>query len=47
MKFKKSSKSDEDLKSYFFKNYSPQNEDEILKYSNWKLKKDLIDNLKL
>ena len=37
----------DELKNYFFKNYAPQSEDEILKFSNGKFKKDLIDNLKL
>jgi hypothetical protein len=37
----------EELKKYFFKNYAPQSENEILKFSNGKFKKDLIDNLKL
>lgn len=34
-------------KNYFFKNYYPKNEQDILKFSNWKLKKDLIDNLNI
>ena len=46
-RFKKSFKSDEELKDYFFKNYYPKSEQEILKYSNWKLKKDLIKNIKI
>lgn len=41
------SKNHQELKDYFFKNYAPQSENEILKFSNGKLKKDLIDNLKL
>jgi hypothetical protein len=41
------SKNHQELKDYFFKNYAPQSEDEILKFSNGKFKKDLIDNLKL
>lgn len=40
-------KSDKQFKEYFFKNYAPESEDEILKYSNGKLKKDLIDNLQI
>ena len=47
LKFKNTSKTDEQFKEYFFKNYSPKTEDEILKYSNGKLKKELIENLKL
>lgn len=31
----------------FFEHYAPQSENEILKFSNGKFKKDLIDNLKL
>lgn len=46
-RFKNNSKSNQELKDYFFKNYAPQSEDEILKFSNGKFKKDLIDNLKL
>jgi len=46
-KFKVNCKSDEQLIDYFFKNYAPQTEQEILKYSNGKLKKDLIENLKM
>lgn len=34
-------------KDLFFKNYYPKSEEDILKYSNWKFKKDLIENLKL
>lgn len=37
----------EGRKDYFFKNYSPQNENEILKFSNWKFKMDLVDNLEV
>lgn len=37
----------EKFKNYFFKSYTPENEDDILKYSNGKLKKDLIDNLEI
>ena len=37
----------EKYKDYFFKNYYPKKEQDILKFSNWKLKKDLIENLKL
>ncbi len=47
MRFKKNTKSLEQLKDYFFKNYYPTKEEDILKYSNWKLKKDLIENLNL
>jgi hypothetical protein len=46
-RFKNCSKSNEELKDYFFKNYAPESEKDILKFSNGKLKKDLIDNLKL
>lgn len=46
-RFKKTSKTNEELKDYFFKNYAPQSENEILKFSNGKFKKDLIDNLKI
>lgn len=46
-RFKKSFKNNEELKDYFFKNYAPQSKYEILKFSNGKFKKDLIDNLKL
>ena len=46
-RFKKTSKTNEELKKYFFKNYAPQSKNEILKFSNGKFKKDLIDNLKL
>lgn len=46
-RFKNNSKSNQELKNYFFKNYAPQSENEILKFSNGKFKKDLIDNLKL
>ena len=37
----------EERKEIFFKNYYPKSEQEILKYSNWKLKRDLIENIKL
>lgn len=37
----------EERKEIFFKNYYPKTEQEILKYSNWKLKKDLIENIKI
>ncbi len=47
IRFKENSKTDTELKDYFFKNYYPKSENEILKYSNWKLKKDLIENLEL
>ncbi len=47
MRFKKSSKTPKQLKDYFFKNYYPTKEEDILKYSNWKLKKDLIESLKI
>jgi len=36
-----------EFKEYFFKNYVPETDAEILKYSNGKLKKDLIENLKI
>jgi len=42
-RFKKTSKSIKEFVDYFFKNYYPEKEEEILKYSNWKLKKDLIE----
>lgn len=45
IRFKKNLKTSEQLKDYFFKNYYPTKEDDILKYSNWKFKKDIIDNL--
>jgi hypothetical protein len=35
----------EDKKEYFFKNFYPHEESEILKFSNWKLKKDWINNI--
>ena len=44
-RFKKTSKSIEEFVDYFFKNYYPEKEQDILKYSNWKLKKDLIQYL--
>jgi len=34
-------------KNYFFQNYYPKQEQDILKFSNWKLKKDLIENINL
>jgi hypothetical protein len=37
----------EERKDLFFKNFYPKSEQDILKFSNWKLKKDLIGNLKL
>jgi len=37
----------EELKNYFFKNFYPKQEQDILKFSNWKLKKDLIKNIKI
>ena len=40
-------KIDKDYIDYFFKNYYPKSQQEILKYSNWKLKKDLIENIKI
>jgi len=40
------SKSSEDLIDTFLKNYYPENEDEILKYSNWKFKKDIVNAMK-
>jgi len=45
-RFKKNSKSVEDFVDYFLKNYYPEDEQEILKFANWKLKKDLIENMK-
>lgn len=45
MRFKKDFKTDEDYKNYFFKNYYPEKEEDILKYSNWKFKKDLIKSI--
>ena len=36
-----------EMKNYFFKNYYPEAEKDILKYANGKLKKDLIQNLYL
>jgi hypothetical protein len=47
LRFKETSKSDEELKNYFFKNYYSKDEKDILKFSNWKLKKDLIENINL
>ena len=44
---KNSLKTETELKNYFFKNYAPETEKDILKYSNWKLKKDLIKDLKI
>lgn len=35
----------DNMKEYFFKHYYPQKESEILMYPNWKLKKDLINNV--
>jgi len=45
-RFKENSKSVEEFVDYFLKNYYPEDEQDILKYSNWKLKKDLIENMK-
>lgn len=45
LKFKNISKTDGKLKDYFFNNYYSKSENEVLKYSNWKLKKDIIDSL--
>jgi len=42
-RFKQTSKSIKEFVDYFFKNYYPEKEEEILKYSNWKFKKDLIE----
>ncbi len=36
-----------EMKNYFFKNYYPKSEKDILKFANGKLKKDLIQNLYL
>jgi len=40
-------RTNDEFKEYFFKNYVPETDAEILKYLNGKLKKDLIDNLDL
>jgi len=45
-RFKKTSKTIEEFVEYFFKNYYPKKEEDILKYSNWKFKKDLIEYMK-
>ena len=37
----------EERKDLFFKNFYPKSEQEILQFVNWKLKKDLIENIKL
>jgi len=37
----------EERKDLFFKNFYPKNEEDILKFANWKLKKDLIENIKI
>ncbi len=42
---KNSLKTDTELKNYFFKNYYPEAEKDILKFANGKLKRDLIENL--
>jgi len=42
-RFKQTSKLVKEFVNYFFKNYYPEKEEEILKYSNWKFKKDLIE----
>ena len=44
-RFKESSKTIEEFIDYFFNEYYPKEEQDILKYSNWKLKKDLIQYL--
>lgn len=33
--------------NYFFKEYYPEIEEDVLKYDNWKFKYDLIDNLRI
>ena len=47
MKWKKQCKSDEELKDYFFNWYYSKDEQDILKYNNGKMKKDLIWDLHL
>lgn len=42
---KSSGKSNLELKNYFFKNYYPETENDILKFANGKLKKDLISKI--
>lgn len=44
-KFKRIKKTDKEWIGYFFDNYYPKDTTEILKYSNGKLKMDLIDNI--
>jgi len=36
-----------DAKKYFFENYYSTDKNEVTHYQNWKLKKDLIDNLEI
>ncbi len=45
-RFKKNSKDIGKFVDYFLKHYYPEQEQDILKYSNWKLKKDLIEHMK-
>ncbi len=37
----------DERKDLFFKNFYPKSEQDILKFANWKLKKDLIENINL
>jgi len=46
-RFKQSNKSIDDFISYFFKNYYPEKEQDILKYSNGKFKKDMVNYVKV
>lgn len=45
-RFKKNNKSVDDYIDYFFNEYYPKNENEVLMFDNWKFKHDLINNLK-
>lgn len=45
-RLKKSIANKDEMIDYFFKNYYPENESDILKYSNWKFKKDLIEDMR-
>jgi hypothetical protein len=36
-----------DKKSFFFKNFYPEKSDDILRFANGKLKKDMINSLKI
>ncbi len=40
-------KDSEEAKKYFFEHYYSPDKNEVTHYQNWKLKKDLIDNLKI